>query len=134
MWRNTIASIPSHIELRLKGSWCQFFYFNSQWTIVFLWYWPICGYETQTTWHVYLIHLLFVHHFSGIFFGEASPRLKYISKMALGAALQSIYDLKISENYNKDIKILASSIQSKKNNLHSFLGFLRFINWWVAAG
>ena len=42
--------------------------------------------------------------------------------MALGAALQSIYDLKISENYNKDIKILAASIQSKKTIYTRFMG------------
>ena len=42
--------------------------------------------------------------------------------MALGTALQSIYNLNINENYNKDIKILASSIQSKKTIYTRFLG------------
>ena len=42
--------------------------------------------------------------------------------MARGAALQSIYVLNISKNYNKDIKILASSIQSKKTIYTHFLG------------
>ena len=42
--------------------------------------------------------------------------------MALGAALQSIYNLNVNENYNKEIKILASSIQSKKTIFTRFLG------------
>ena len=42
--------------------------------------------------------------------------------MALGPSLSSIFDLNLNEDFNKEIKILAASIQSKKTIFTQFLG------------
>ena len=42
--------------------------------------------------------------------------------MALGPSLSSILDLNLNENFNKEIKILAASIQSKKTIFTQFWG------------
>ena len=42
--------------------------------------------------------------------------------MTLGTSLSSIMELNLDENFNKDIKVLASVIQSKKTQFSQFLG------------
>ena len=42
--------------------------------------------------------------------------------MALGSSLSSILELNLNENFNKEIKVLAASIQSKKTIFTWFLG------------
>ena len=42
--------------------------------------------------------------------------------MALGTSLSNILELNLNENFNKEIKVLAASIQSKKTQFTKFLG------------
>ena len=42
--------------------------------------------------------------------------------MALGTSLSNILELNLNENFNKEIKVLAASIQSKKTQFTRFLG------------
>ena len=44
------------------------------------------------------------------------------SIMALGSSLSSILELNLNETFNKEIKVLAASIQSKKTIFTQFLG------------
>ena len=65
----------------------------------------------------------FVHHIY-YWIGKASPRktktIFFI--MALGPSLSSILALNLNKDFNKEIKILAASIQSKKTIFTRFLG------------
>ena len=62
--------------------------------------------------------------------------------MTLGTSLSSIMELNLDENFNKDIKVLASVIQSKKTQFSRFLGaedmsteglLLRRVELWIQS-
>ena len=63
---------------------------------------------TQLSFNTYTWKIKFVHHSIGI--GKLLQDKDDFSIMALGPALQSIYNLHINKDYNREIRILASSI------------------------
>ena len=67
-----------------------------------------------------MVHLEDIPH--SFVFGEEISIRNLSFNMALGTSLSNILELNLNENFNKEIKVLAASIQSKKTQFTRFLG------------